>query len=60
MLILMKKLIKQLRKVYDRVDINIYNSTKNVNLNTIISYVKNGKTYHFMDDYNKKGKKNNE
>lgn len=60
MLILMKKLIKQLRKVYDRVDMNIYNSTKNVNLNIIISYVKNGKTYYFMDDYNKKGKKNNE
>lgn len=38
----------------------IYNSTKNVNLNTIISYVKDGKTYRFMDDYNKKGKKNNE
>lgn len=56
----MKKLIKQLRKVYDKVDMNIYNSTKNVNLNTIISYVKDGKTYHFMDDYNKKGKKNNE
>lgn len=34
---------------------NIYNSTKNVNLNTIISYAKDGKTYHFMDDYNKKG-----
>ena len=44
----MKKLIKQLRKVYDKVDMNIYNSTKNVNLNTIISYVKDGKTYHFM------------
>ncbi len=56
----MKKLIKQLRKVYDKVDMNIYNSTKNVNLNTIISYVKDGKTYHFMDDYNKKGEKNNE
>lgn len=53
----MKKLIKQLRKVYDKVDMNIYNSTKNVNLNTIISYVKDGKTYHFMDDYNKRGRK---
>ena len=46
-----KKLIKQLRDVYDKVDMNIYNSTKNVNLNTIISYVKNGEKHHFMDDY---------
>ena len=50
----MKKLIKQLRSVYDKVDMNIYNSTKNVNLNTIISYVKDGEKHHFMDDYEKK------
>ena len=47
-----KELINNLRKVYDRVDMNIYNSTKNVNLNTIISYIKDGKVHHFMDDYN--------
>ena len=40
----MKKLIKQLRSVYDKVDMNIYNSTKNVNLNTLISYVKDEDT----------------
>lgn len=51
-----KQLIKQLRNVYDRVDMNIYNSTKNVNLNTIISYVKNGEKHHFMDDYEEIGK----
>ena len=50
----MKRLIKQLRSVYDKVDMNIYNSTKNVNLNTIISYVKDGEKHHFMDDYEKK------
>lgn len=55
----MKKLIKQLRSVYDKVDMNIYNSTKNVNLNTIISYVKDGKVHHFMDDYDKKKKTGN-
>ena len=27
---------------------------KNVNLNTIISYVKDGETHHFMDDYDNK------
>ena len=55
----MKKLLKQLRSVYDKVDMNIYNSTKNVNLNTIISYVKNGEVHHFMDDYDKKGEGKN-
>ena len=46
-----KELIEQLRKVYDKVDMNIYNSTKNVNLNTIISYVQDGEVHHFMDNY---------
>ena len=55
----MKKLLKQLRSVYDKVDMNIYNSTKNVNLNTIISYVKDGEVHHFMDDYDKKGEGKN-
>ena len=55
----MKKLLKQLRSVYDKVDMNIYNSTKNVNLNTIISYVKDGEVHHFMDDYDKKGEEKN-
>ena len=50
----MKKLLKQLRSVYDKVDMNIYNSTKNVNLNTLISYVKDGQVHHFLDDYDTK------
>ena len=50
----MKKLIKELRKVYSNIDMNIFRSAQNVNLNTIISYRKNGHTYHFLDDYNKK------
>ena len=33
---------------------NIYGSTKNVNLNTLISYTKDGESHHFMDDYDKK------
>lgn len=52
----MKALIKQLRKKYDKIDMNIYNSTKNVNLNTIISYIKNGEVHHFMDHYNESDK----
>ena len=51
----MKQLLKQLREIYDKVDMNIYNSAKNVNLNTIISYVKDGEVHHFLDDYDKKG-----
>jgi tRNA(Ile)-lysidine synthase TilS/MesJ len=49
----MKNLLKQLRSVYDRVDMNIYNSTKNVNLSTLISYVKDGEVHHFLDEYDK-------
>lgn len=47
----MKKLIKKLRQVYKNVDMNILRSTQNVNLDTIISYRKDGKTHHFLDDY---------
>ena len=46
-----KNLINDLRKVYDKVDINIFRSAQNVNLNTLISYVKDGHTHHFLDDY---------
>ncbi|MBP3255200.1 MAG: tRNA 2-thiocytidine biosynthesis protein TtcA [Clostridia bacterium] len=46
-----KKLIKSLKQNYDNIDINIFRSVENVNLNTIISYKKDGKTHHFLDDY---------
>lgn len=49
----MKKLVKQLRAKYEKVDMCIYNSTKNVNLNTVISYKKGNEEHHFMDDYDK-------
>lgn len=49
----MKKLIQKLRQVYSNIDMNIFRSTQNVNLDTIISYRKGGHTYHFLDDYNK-------
>ena len=48
-----KKLITELRKVYKNVDINIFRSAQNVNLDTLISYRKNGKVHNFLDDYNK-------
>ena len=49
-----KELINNLRQVYENIDINIFNSTKNVNLNTVISYKKEGKTYNFLDKYDEK------
>lgn len=39
----MKELVNILKEYYDKADINIMNSTFNVNLNTIISYTKNEK-----------------
>lgn len=47
----MKQLIKELRKVNPKVDLNIYNSTRNVNLSTIISYKKGEEVHTFLDDY---------
>lgn len=46
-----KALIKKLCEDYENVDVNIFNSVQNVNLDTIISYHKNGETHHFLDNY---------
>ncbi|MBQ9792826.1 MAG: tRNA 2-thiocytidine biosynthesis protein TtcA [Clostridia bacterium] len=50
----MKKLISELRKVYENVDINIMQSAHNVNLDTLIGYKKDGVEYDFLDLYNKR------
>lgn len=50
----MKTLIKHLRKVYSNIDMNIFKSVEDVNLDTIISYRKGNETHHFLDDYNNK------
>ena len=55
----MKQLIKDMKKKYDKIDINIFNSVQNVNLDTIISYRKGDEYHHFLDDYGNK-KENNE
>lgn len=49
-----KNLIKELRKKYEDIDINIFRSVENVNLNTIIGYHKDDFEYNFLDDYEKK------
>lgn len=47
----MKTLIKEMKKNYDNIDINIFNSVQNVNLDTIISWKRGENTHHFLDDY---------
>lgn len=50
----MKELIQQLRKVNSNIDINIFRSIHNVNLDTIIGYHNDKMQYNFLDDYDSK------
>jgi tRNA(Ile)-lysidine synthase TilS/MesJ len=54
-----KELITELRKKYSDVDINIFRSFHNVNLNTIVGYYNDEFTYNFLDDYDIKKKNSN-
>ena len=47
----MKKLIAQFRKTSDVMDVNIFNSVKNINLRKVIGYQMDGAKYNFLDDY---------
>lgn len=47
----MKELINKFREISPYIDMNIFRSAENVNLNTIISYYKDDNTYNFLDDY---------
>ena len=44
-----KALIQTLKAQNPNVEKNIFNSVENVNLNTLISYKKDGKVHHFLD-----------
>ena len=46
-----KELIKSLTKTYKNIDINIFRSVQNVNLDTIISYYQKENKHHFLDNY---------
>lgn len=48
-----KDLLAQLRKVNPQVDINIFRSAENVNLETIIGYRKGDKYTSFLEEYNR-------
>lgn len=47
----MKVLIKKFRQTSNIIDMNIFRSVHNVNLNTIIGYEKDGEKCSFLDDY---------
>lgn len=46
-----KNLLKQLRQVNPEVDMNIFRSAENVNLQTLISYHIGDEYHHFLDNY---------
>ena len=50
----MKNMIAQMRKINPNVDINIFRSVENVNLDTIISYHKGEEVHHFHEKFTKK------
>jgi len=47
----MKTLIKKFRQTNSKIDMNIFRSVHNVNLETIIGYHTGDKKYSFLDDY---------
>ncbi len=47
----MKELIANLRKVYKDIDKNIFKSSENVNLNTVLGYQYNKEKHSFLDNY---------
>lgn len=50
----MKELIAQFRKTSDVIDVNIFNSVKDINLRKVIGYHRDGERYQFLDDYMRK------
>lgn len=48
-----KDLLNELKKVNPAVDYNIFKTTFNINLNTILGYHDNNKEYFFLDNYDK-------
>lgn len=56
----MKELISHFRKVSPYIDMNIFKSVHNVNLETLIGYHKGNKVYSFLDHYDRIPQKDNE
>lgn len=49
-----KNIIKDLKKNNPNIDMNVFKSAFNVNLNTILGYYKSDNKYFFLDDYDNK------
>ncbi len=49
----MKNLIKKFRQINPHIEMNIFRSVHDINLETIIGYHKKEKSYQFLDDYEK-------
>ena len=52
-----KNLIRELKETNPFVESNIFKSVENVNLSTVIAYKKDGVKHHFLDDYDRIEKK---
>ncbi|MCI2046564.1 MAG: ATPase [Faecalibacterium sp.] len=46
-----KNLIRRMKQDNPQVESNLFKSMENVNLDTVISYRKGGKTHHFLEEY---------
>jgi len=46
-----KDLVTQLRKVYENIDINIFRSAENINLDAVLGYFDDNKKVSFLDEY---------
>ena len=51
-----KRLIADLAKINPYIEMSIFRSVENVNLNTIIAYKKDGVEHRFLETYNQKEK----
>lgn len=49
----MKTLVKKFRQTNSNIEMNIFRSVHNVNLNTVLGYRKDDKFYNFLDEYDK-------
>ena len=49
--IVVKRLLAKLREEDKTIDMNIFNSSKNVNIDTVIEYKQNGERFYFGDNY---------
>ncbi|MCF7923914.1 MAG: hypothetical protein K9L64_02260 [Candidatus Izimaplasma sp.] len=47
----MKELIKSFRKIYENIDINIFRSAENINLDSVLGYIKNDEKVSYLDEY---------